>query len=50
MELLGTFDEQFSSLAPVIFYLIVGAIVFIETGLLFGFFFFPEILFSLAQD
>jgi len=34
MELLGTFDEQFSSLAPVIFYLIVGAIVFIETGLL----------------
>jgi len=38
MELLGTFDEQFSSLAPVIFYLIVGAIVFIETGLLFGFF------------
>ena len=29
---------QFSSLAPVIFYLIVGAIVFIETGLLFGFF------------
>ena len=38
MELLGTFDEQFSTLAPVIFYLIVGAIVFIETGLLFGFF------------
>ena len=38
MELLGTFDEQFSSLAPVIFYIIVGAIVFIETGLLFGFF------------
>ena len=38
MELLGTFDEQFSALAPVIFYLIVGAIVFIETGLLFGFF------------
>jgi membrane-associated protein len=38
MELLATFDEQFSTLAPVIFYLIVGAIVFIETGLLFGFF------------
>lgn len=38
MELLGTFDEQFSTLAPVIFYIIVGAIVFIETGLLFGFF------------
>jgi membrane-associated protein len=38
MELLATFDEQFSTLAPVIFYLMVGAIVFIETGLLFGFF------------
>ena len=38
MELLATFDEQFSSLAPIFFYLIVGAIVFIETGLLFGFF------------
>ena len=38
MEFLGTFDEQFSTLAPVIFYVIVGAIVFIETGLLFGFF------------
>ena len=38
MELLGTFDEQFLTLAPVIFYVIVGAIVFIETGLLFGFF------------
>ena len=38
MELLATFDEQFSSLAHIFFYLIVGAIVFIETGLLFGFF------------
>ena len=38
MELLATFDEQFSSLAPIFFYLVVGAIVFIETGLLFGFF------------
>jgi membrane-associated protein len=38
MELLASFDEQFSTLAPLIFYLVIGAIVFIETGLLFGFF------------
>jgi membrane-associated protein len=38
MNLLASFDAQFSALAPFIFYLIVGAIVFIETGLLFGFF------------
>jgi membrane-associated protein len=38
MELAASFDAQLSTLAPVIFYLIVGAIVFIETGLLFGFF------------
>jgi membrane-associated protein len=38
IELAASFDEQLSSLAPFIFYVIVGAIVFIETGLLFGFF------------
>ena len=38
MELLASFDEQFSTLAPFIFYIVIGAIVFIETGLLFGFF------------
>lgn len=38
MQLLASFDAQLSALAPFIFYLIVGAIVFIETGLLFGFF------------
>jgi membrane-associated protein len=38
MEIAASFDSQLSSLAPFIFYLIVGAIVFIETGLLFGFF------------
>ena len=38
MELAASFDAQLSTLAPFIFYLIVGAIVFIETGLLFGFF------------
>jgi len=38
MELAASFDEQLSTLAPFVFYVIVGAIVFIETGLLFGFF------------
>lgn len=38
MELAASFDAQLSSLAPFIFYLVIGAIVFIETGLLFGFF------------
>ena len=34
----ASFDAQFSTLAPFLIYLIVGLIVFIETGLLFGFF------------
>jgi membrane-associated protein len=38
LELAASFDEQFTALAPFIFYLIIGAIVFVETGLLFGFF------------
>jgi len=38
MELLASFDAQFTALAPFIFYVIIGAIVFVETGLLFGFF------------
>jgi membrane-associated protein len=38
MELAASFDAQLSTLAPFIFYLLVAAIVFIETGLLFGFF------------
>ncbi|CAN2228312.1 DedA Uncharacterized membrane-associated protein [Candidatus Nanopelagicaceae bacterium] len=38
MELAASFDAQLSLLAPFIFYLVVAAIVFIETGLLFGFF------------
>ena len=38
MNLLASFDAQFAALAPFLFYLIVGAIVFVETGLLFGFF------------
>lgn len=38
MELAASFDAQLSSLAPFLFYLITAAIVFVETGLLFGFF------------
>jgi membrane-associated protein len=38
MEFAASFDSQLASLAPFIFYLVVAAIVFIETGLLFGFF------------
>jgi membrane-associated protein len=38
MNLLASFDAQFAALAPFIFYLIIGVIVFVETGLLFGFF------------
>ena len=38
MELAASFDAQFATLTPFIFYLVVGAIVFVETGLLFGFF------------
>jgi membrane-associated protein len=38
MELAASFDTQLSTLAPFIFYVVVAGIVFIETGLLFGFF------------
>ena len=38
IELAASFDEQLSSLAPFIFYIVVGAIVFVETGILLGFF------------
>lgn len=38
MELAASFDAQFATLAPFLLYLVVGAIVFVETGLLLGFF------------
>ena len=38
MEFAASFDTQLSSLAPFIFYTVVAGIVFIETGILFGFF------------
>ena len=38
IELASSFDTQLSSLAPFFLYVIVGAIVFVETGILLGFF------------
>ena len=38
MDLAASFDAQLSTLAPFVFYVLIGAIGFIETGLLFGFF------------
>ena len=38
IELAATFDEQFASIAPFVLYLLIGTIVFVETGILFGFF------------
>jgi len=35
---LASFDEQLSPVAPFLFYVVVAGIIFIETGLLFGFF------------
>jgi membrane-associated protein len=38
IELAASFDTQLSSLAPFLFYVIVGAVIFVETGILLGFF------------
>ncbi|CAB5047242.1 unannotated protein [freshwater metagenome] len=38
IELAASFDAQLSTLAPYLIYLIVGVIVFFETGVLFAFF------------
>ena len=38
IELAASFDTQFASIAPFFLYLIVGSIVFVETGILLGFF------------
>ena len=34
----ASFDTQLSPVAPFLFYLVIGVIIFIETGLLIGFF------------
>ena len=38
IEFAASFDEQFASISPFLVYLIIGAIVFVETGILLGFF------------
>jgi membrane-associated protein len=38
IELAASFDEQFASISPIFLYLLIGAIVFVETGILLGFF------------
>jgi len=38
IDLAASFDTQLSSLAPLLIYLVIGAIIFFETGILFGFF------------
>lgn len=38
IELAASFDEQFASISPLLVYVIIGAIVFVETGILLGFF------------
>jgi membrane-associated protein len=38
IELAASFDEQFASISPFFLYALIGAIVFVETGILLGFF------------
>ncbi len=38
IELAASFDAQFATIAPFLLYLLIGAIVFVETGILLGFF------------
>jgi membrane-associated protein len=38
IEIAASFDAQFETLAPIFLYLLVGAIIFFETGILLGFF------------
>ena len=38
IELAASFDTQFESIAPFFLYLLIGLIVFVETGILLGFF------------
>jgi membrane-associated protein len=38
LTLAASFDEQLSPVAPFIFYVVIAGIIFIETGLLLGFF------------
>ena len=38
LELAASFDDQLSPVAPFLFYVVIAAIIFVETGLLIGFF------------
>ncbi len=38
IELAASFDAQLSPLAPFLIYLVVGVVIFLETGIVFGFF------------
>ena len=38
LELAASFDDQLSPVAPFLFYVVIAGIIFIETGLLIGFF------------
>jgi membrane-associated protein len=38
IELAASFDSQLASISPFILYLLIGTIVFVETGILLGFF------------
>ena len=38
IELAASFDSQFASIAPFFLYLLIGVIIFVETGILLGFF------------
>ncbi len=35
---MASFDEQLSSVAPFLFYVVIAGVIFVETGLLIGFF------------
>ena len=38
LELAASFDDQLSSVAPFLFYVVIAGVIFVETGLLIGFF------------
>ena len=38
LELAASFDDQLSPVAPFLFYVVIAGVIFIETGLLIGFF------------
>ena len=42
----ASFDEQLSPVAPFLFYVVIAGIIFVETGLLIGFFLPTDIMLS----